>query len=188
MKIKTKYLLIIVVLFLVSLIIIQFIWISRAATSQQKQFEFSVVIALNKAIGELNKENDICLQVTDCFDNKGFTCCNKNDLKKDLWLFIDSIINSELLYNKICLDYEFQLSTKPHPHPINVDSESSHKCFTAKSNMRTTSGKNIWIHITFPDRAKFVLAQIGWVFVLSIILILLTIAAFFLIYTILNFK
>jgi len=154
----------------------------RAANYQEKQFEFAVVAALNKAVGELNKQNDICLQVADCFDNKGFTCCNKKDLRKDLWIFIDSIIKSELSFSKICLEYNFQLTTVPHPHPMNKELEGRQKCFTAKSNMKTTQGKHIWIHISFPERSKFIFAQIGWLFILSLILIILTIGVFFLIY------
>lgn len=182
MKNNTRNLLIAVIAFLISLIVIQFMWISRAATSQQKQFEFSVVAALNKAVKELNKENEICIQVTDCFDERGFTCCNKKDLKRELWIFIDSIVKAELSYSKICLEYEFQLATQPHPHPLDNVDEGQHKCFTVKSNMTTTNGSAIWLHISFPGRSKFIIAQIGSLFILSIILILLTIIAFFLIY------
>jgi len=183
MKIRTGTLLIAVIFFLISLIIIQFVWINRAATYQEKQFEFTVVAALNKAITELNKQNAICMGVTDCFDEKGFTSCNKKDLKRELWTFIDSITKAELAYSKICLPYEFQLTTKPHPHPIaEKEEEIRHKCFTVKSTMRTTMGENIWLHISFPGRSKFIMAQMGWLFIVSIMLILLTIIAFFLIY------
>ncbi|MDA3891486.1 MAG: HAMP domain-containing sensor histidine kinase [Salinivirgaceae bacterium] len=182
MKIKTGSLLIAVILFLISLIVIQFVWIMRTAKYQEKQFEFAVVVALNKAVGELNERNDICSQVIDCFDDKGYACCNQQDLRKDLWLFIDSIIQAELSYGKICLEYEFQLATQPHPHPIEVEDEGSHKCFTTKSSMQTTAGKHIWIHMSFPGRSKFILAQIGWLFIVSIVLILLTIGSFILIY------
>lgn len=182
MKIKTKHLIISVIIFLIGLIIIQFFWIQRAANYQEKQFEFAVVAALNKAVGELNERNDICSQVIDCFDDKGYSCCNQQDMRKDLWLFIDSIIRAELSYSKICLSYEFQLATQPHPHPVDVNNPGKQKCFTAKSSMKTTKGKHIWIHMSFPGHSKFVLAQIGWLFILSIVLILLTIGAFILIY------
>lgn len=182
MKLKTKHLIISIIAFLIGLIIIQFVWISRAANYQEKQFEYAVVSALNKAIGELNTRTDICSQVIDCFDDKGYSCCNKQDIRKDLWLFIDSIINAEFSYGKISLRYEFQLSTQPHSHPFDKIDAGKQKCFTAKSSMKTTTGKHIWIHMSFPDHSKFVWMQIGWLFILSMVLILLTIGAFILIY------
>ncbi len=182
MKNKTKNLITVVIAFLLSLIAIQFIWILRAATYQEKQFEFSVVAAINKSIIEIDKQYAVCMQVTSCFDKVGFTCCNKQDLSSDKWNFIDSLIKTELAYSKICIGYEFKLSTTPHPHPMNNKAEGKHKCFTVKSNMKTANGDSIWLHITFPERNKFIIAQIGWLFILSIILILLTIGAFILIY------
>jgi two-component system phosphate regulon sensor histidine kinase PhoR len=182
MKHKTQKLIILVIFFLISLIIIQFIWIIRAAGYQEKQFEYTVVAALNKSVTELDKQNSVCLQVTNCFDIKGFTCCEKEHLSLDKWTFIDSLIKAELAYSKICLPYEFQLTLDPHPHPVLTDVESRHKCFTVKSNLITTNNEPIWLHITFPGRNKFILAQIGWLFIVSIVLIVLTIGAFLLIY------
>jgi two-component system phosphate regulon sensor histidine kinase PhoR len=62
------------------------------------------------------------------------------------------------------------------------ENEDLHKCFTVKSDMITNLGNHIWLHINFPGRNRFILAQIGWLFIVSIVLILLTIVAFFLIY------
>lgn len=182
MKSKTRFLVFSVIIFLVALTIVQFIWIYRAALNQEKQFEFTVVVALNKAIDALDKRDDICMQVIDSFDENGYKCCNKNDLQRDLWVFIDSIIKTELSYSKICIKYEFQLSTVPHPHAMEVLEEGEHQCFAVKSHMTTSTGNSIWLHILFPGRDRFILAQIGWLFIISIGLILLTIGAFVLIY------
>ncbi len=183
MKNKTRFLIISVIIFLIALIIIQFLWIHRAAVSQEKKFEYTVVAALNKAITELNKQDAVCLQITNCFNAKGLSCCNKGDLSYDKWNFINSIITAELKHSKICIEYELQLSTTPHPHSMLENTETRHKCFTVKSSMLTTNQENIWLHITFPMRNKFIFAQIGWLFISSVILIFLTIIAFILIYT-----
>ncbi len=182
MKNRTRNLIVLVIFFLISLIIIQFVWIFKAASNQEKQFEFTVVAALNKAVTEFNKQNALCMKVTSCFNQKGFTCCEKKHLSLDQWNFLDSIIKSELAYSKICLPYEFQLSTVPHPHPMEKKEESRHKCFTVKSNLTTTAQESIWLHIAFPERNKFVFAQIGWLFIISILLIVMTIIAFLLIF------
>lgn len=167
---------------MICLIIIQFIWITRTASYQEKQFEYTVVAALNKSILEVDKQDAVCNQVTDCFNNHGFTCCEKKHLSLDKWTYIDSIIKAELSYSKICLKYEFQLSTTPHPHELKDANESGHKCFTVKSNIQTTDNQPIWLHITFPERNKFIMAQVGWLFILSILLIVFTLGAFLLIY------
>lgn len=179
---KTRILVFAVIVFLLALTAVQFIWIYRAAINQQKQFEFTVVVAINKAIDALDKRDDICIQVIDSFDENGYSCCNKQDLRRDLWVFIDSIIQSELSYSKICINYEFQLSTIPHPHEMAHTEEGMQKCFTVKSHMKTSTSKNIWLHISFPGRDRFIMAQIGWLFILSLVLIFLTIGAFILIY------
>ncbi|MBI9069144.1 MAG: HAMP domain-containing histidine kinase [Salinivirgaceae bacterium] len=181
-KLKTRNIIIAVIFFLISLIIIQFIWILRAAENQKKQFEFTVVQAINKATTELGKQEKACLLISNEFEKTCLTSCGKKHLSFEKWNFIDSIIKAELSYSKICINYELKLSSKPHPHEIDDEKESEHKCFTVKSDMVTTKGESIWLHINFPGSEKFVLAQMGWLFIASIILIILTIGAFILIY------
>ena len=48
--------------------------------------------------------------------------------------------------------------------------------------MVTIKGESIWLHITFPELNQFIMAQMGWLFLLSIGLIILTTVAFILIY------
>lgn len=182
MRLKNNILIVLVISFLTTLIGVQFLWVYRVGTNQQRQFEFTVVAALNKAVVELNKQDSVCLQVTHCFNAKKLTRCQKRDLSYEKWNFIDSLIRAELSYSKISIHYEFELGTFPHPHENAVNGKVKHKCFTVKSDMRTTKGEPIWLHITFPLRNKFILAQIGWLFIGSIVLILLTIFAFILIY------
>lgn len=181
-KLKTRNIIIAVIFFLISLIIIQFIWILQAAENKKKQFEFTVVQAINKATSELNKQKQVCSLIANEFEKSCLTSCEKKHLSFDKWNFIDSIIKTELAYSKICINYELKLSTKPHPHEMTDKRESEHECFTVKSDMVTSKGESIWLHISFPGREKFILAQMGWLFVISILLILLTIGAFVLIY------
>lgn len=182
MRLKNNILIILVISFLTALIGVQFLWVYRVGTNQQRQFEFTVVAALNKAVVELNNQDSVCFMVTHCFNSKKLSRCQKRDISFEKWNFIDSLIRAELAYSKISIHYEFELGTKPHPHEMLGKNKVKQKCFTVKSKMKTTRGEPIWLHITFPMRNKFILAQIGWLFIGSIVLILLTIFAFVLIY------
>lgn len=181
-RLKTRNIIIAVVFLLTGLIVIQFIWILQAANNQKKQFEFTVVQAMNKAINQLDKQQGVCMAITSEFEKTCRTTCEKHHLSIDKWNFVDSIIKAELINSKICIDYKLILSSSPHPHVSEIIQSANHKCFSVKSKMSTTKGENIWLHITFPGREKFILAQIGWLFIASMVLILLTIGAFILIY------
>lgn len=181
-KHKTRNLLIAVVFLLIGLIVLQFLWMLQAANHKKKQFEFTVVQAINKSIKALSKQEKVCLLISDEFEKTCLTSCEKQHLSNEKWNFVDSIIQAELSYSKICIDYDLKLSSKPHPHEMSNKKESEHECFTVRSNMSTTKGESIWLHISFPDRKKFIRAQMGGLFIASIILILLTIGAFILIY------
>ncbi|HAN00080.1 MAG TPA: hypothetical protein DCQ26_15885 [Marinilabiliales bacterium] len=182
MKNRTRYLIAVVLFCLMALIFIQFIWIFKAADDQERHFEYTVIAALSKSTEGLLKQNAVCTQVTNCFNQKGFTCCEKRHLSNDKWNFIDSIIKAELVISKISLDYEFQLTTVPHPHAGYKKNKSRKNCFSVKSNLVTENQESIWLHITFPDRNKFILAQMGLLFFTSILLIAIIIGAFLLIY------
>ncbi len=180
--VKGKYIIIAVVAFLLGLTVIQFVWINKMATQYNKQFEYTVVAALRKAVYEVDARESVCWQVTDCFNKNNYKSCTHEHLNQQLWVFIDSILKSELTQSRICLNYEFQLTTSPHPHFDTPGDDADHKCFTIRSNMTTKNNEFIWYHVTFPSRSTFILTQIGWLFGLSLMLILLTIWAFVLIY------
>ncbi len=182
MKYKSNILIAGVITAFLGLILIQFTWIYRAGKTQERQFEYTVVAALNKAVDILDGQEAVCTHVTNCFVEQGIVSCESKHVKQDVWVFIDSIIKAELSYSKICIDYEFEMSLAPHPHSSVSPLEADQKCFTVKTKMATVDGNNVWFHVSFPGRKVFLMGQMGLLFVISIVLIGVVIAAFIVIF------
>ena len=172
---SSRKLIIAVIVLLISLVMVQLLWIYRAARMQEKQFEYTVVMALNKAATELMAQPEVCSQVTTCLMAKRQTSRAQNDIAQKQWAIIDSLISSELYLNKINIHYELQLSTLMHP---DCKIGKRYRCFAVKSELITAQGESIWMHVTFPGRNAFIIAQMGGLFLLSLILILLTLFVF----------
>ncbi len=180
MKSKRTQLVLIIAtaIFLVALVINQIIWVFQAADIQEKQFNHDVDMALSGIVEKISKDKKVCEQVGKCFKGNDSTTLCSNHLKHAEWIRIDSIIKNELASYSMDLEYEFEITGKGC---------NSEKCPRTKNSyiqsMDVALKKaGIILYLQFPDKNRFLINQIGPVFISSILFIIFITISFILTY------
>ena len=144
---------------LLCLIGIQFLFLVKSAKLEQTHFNHRVVLALSEARNEIARE-------ANSNDHMHNYVCGKqcsSDLQYINFRKADSIISSNLAIHKIELDYKFEF--------INVeDGKERQLCVTCyEQSLNGLLAQNgIKLIIEFPSESKFLMAQVGTLFYLSI--------------------
>ena len=171
MKQKGKQLALIIITFgfLLALVIIQVNWILNAASMQESQFSHSVDMTLKRIIENISQDKQMCKNVDSCFKpNDSTPCCLRTKFKKE-WQKVDSIIKSNLEYYNIDLEYEFDIVDTENDSIIGI----VHPPYYSQNFEKVLHKSGIQLKIKFPERKEFILAQIGTMFITSILLIIL---------------
>jgi two-component system phosphate regulon sensor histidine kinase PhoR len=180
MKRKNFQLILLVVTFscLMVLIGIQIVWIIRSARMQEAQFNHSVSMAMNKIVDNLSRDRAICSEVTNCLREGTTGSCFLMMKNREEWANIGTMIKEDLKSYGISLDFEFDIvDRKENPF------------VTGKSNVYFTGNleevlnqSGYELRIKFPEKSDFIKAQIGYIFISSIVLLILVSFSFLLIF------
>jgi two-component system phosphate regulon sensor histidine kinase PhoR len=171
-KHTSKWLMAIVVVLLVGLLVNQLIYALNAAEDQKKALNEKVEIALDVIVDKVSANQNVCQTVDNCLNKEqNSVCCKFLDGEKE-WQTIDSIIKQELDRFKIDLNYNFDFC-KYQPENQNTYTMNMDQVF---------SEAGVVMYLEFPDRSKYLLRQMGPVFISSILLILFITIAFVLMY------
>lgn len=172
-KMKFQLVLLIITIFcLTGLVGIQINWILKQANLQEEEFNRDVKMAL-KSI-ERNLES-----INECpFTNKTENNCRALLNTFNQAINLDSLITNDLNYHGIDLDYEYGI--------VNVKLDnywSAQKGTTVTVDLAKGLRESGYeLKINFPKKSDFVLAQIGYAFVSSLLLIILVVVSFMLIF------
>jgi len=164
-------LLIITIVCLITLVGIQIGWILKEAKLQEAQFNHSVGMALKRLENNLSKFQD-CTSVNKCGSCRILT----NTLKQVANL--DSLIKSDLNYYGINIDYEYGIID------IQVENTSNppRGTYFTTNLAEKLQQSGYELKINFPTKRDFIFAQIGFIFITSIVLVILVTVSFLLIY------
>ena len=163
-------LLIITIICLISLVGIQINWVLKEAQLQEAQFNRSVGMALKRIENNIEKYKSCTLQKK-CSSCKLLTITLKQAAN------LDSIIKSDLNYYGINLDFDYGI--------IDLSSEKERTlkgCYITSNLAEKLQQSGYELKINFPKKRDFILAQIGTIFITSIILVILVTVSFLLIY------
>lgn len=162
---------------LLALLIIQITWIVKAANIQEKQFSHSVKMAMEEIVAKIADDQSICKEVSDCIGQDGYPSCF-NSMKNDLeWGKIDAIVKKCLSYYNIETDYEFDIVDTRKDKDFNT----CRKTYFSKNLENVLLENAIELKIRFPKKSEFIAAQIGLMFISSILLIALISISFLMI-------
>lgn len=157
------------ILSLIALLGIQVSWIINAANMQEKQFSHNVKLAINQVIDQIADNQSMCNEVASCMGKPGTSACSKSMYNKIEWSKVDSLIKNALDQHNINIDYEFDIVDTRKDDHFNV----CNKTYFSE-NLESVLLKNaIELKIRFPKKSEFIAAQIGIMFISSIILIAL---------------
>ncbi|HAN17567.1 MAG: hypothetical protein A2X13_03125 [Bacteroidetes bacterium GWC2_33_15] len=165
------------VISLVALLAIQVSWIYKAADIQEKQFSQTVNLALNNIVDKISQDESICKEVVSCIGKGNSISCFRKMYNNDEWHKVDSIIKSTLKLYKININYEFDIVDTRR----DVDYNVCKKTYFSNNLEKTLLQNGIELKIKFPKKSEFIIAQIGTLFISSVLLIVLISISFLLI-------
>jgi two-component system phosphate regulon sensor histidine kinase PhoR len=172
------YLLILTFVCLVFLIGIQINWILKAARMQEAQFNYSVNMAMTRIVDNLARDQQICREVTNCLREGTSGSCFLLMKNREEWANIGEMIKSDLKYYGINLDFEFDIVDKK----VNNGSVQKNNVYFTNNLENVLNQAGYELKIRFPDKNDFIKAQIGYIFIWSIVLLLLVSVSFLLIF------
>jgi two-component system phosphate regulon sensor histidine kinase PhoR len=171
-------LLIVTLACLVSLVGIQITWILKAAKMQEAQFSHSVNMAMNRIVDNLALNKTVCMEVANCMREGPEGSCYVMMKNRDEWANIGSIIKKDLKYYGITLDFEFDI--------VNADRNKNIKpvktVYFSDDLVNALQETGYELSIKFPEKRDFILAQVGYIFIFSIVLLVLVTLSFIMIY------
>jgi two-component system phosphate regulon sensor histidine kinase PhoR len=175
-KIKKHYILSIATFIgLALLLFIQINYIVRAARLEEKNFNHRVVMALKDARDEIG--NRLCPEMDK------YLCGNNciNARKKSVE--VDSIIHSQLEIYNLPLNYTFAITDT-------IIGKNSRLLWGPKCYQQSLNGllerEGIRLRLQFPDRNRFILAEMSGLFIMSIAIILFLLVSFIILLRLIN--
>jgi two-component system phosphate regulon sensor histidine kinase PhoR len=157
---------------------IQIVWIIRSARMQEAQFNHSVSMAMNRIVDNLSRDREICSEVTNCLREGTSGSCYLMMKNRTEWANIGTMIKEDLKFYGITLNFEFDIVDK-QDNPSGINKGNIY--FT--SNLEEVLNQSGYeLRIKFPEKRDFIKAQIGYIFISSIVLLILVSLSFLLIF------
>jgi two-component system, OmpR family, phosphate regulon sensor histidine kinase PhoR len=172
------YLLILTFICLIFLVGIQINWIMKSAQMQEAQFNRSVTMAMNRIVENLSRDQEICAEVTNCLRRDSAGSCFLMMKNRTEWTSIGTMIRNDLKFYGIDLKFEFDIVDKTSD---TISARKNNVYFT--NNLEDVLNRaGFELRLKFPDKSDFIKAQIGYIFICSIVLLLLISVSFILIF------
>ncbi|MFP4023107.1 MAG: sensor histidine kinase [Thiohalospira sp.] len=153
---------------LIALIAIQVSWIVKAANMQEKQFSHSVKMAIAMIVDKLGQEESIKNEVVSCLGESEALSCYRIMNNQIEWQRLDSIVEFALSYYNINTDYEFDIVDPSKDEDFKVCPRSYFS-----TDLENVLSQHVELKIKFPQKSEFIAAQIGVMFIISILLIVI---------------
>ncbi len=176
MKINKNYFIIgISSVALLVVLLIQINWIIQTAKVKEEIFNEKANMVLSRTTDAICADEATCMRIDACMDMDSANTINANLGKNDTHK-IDSILNHYMNYYNFHVDYTFVLAKG------NKSSSHHAKAFmsnTFSKSMEDVSFMNdIQLKLVIPEKKQFIIAEMGPMFITSILLILVVIIMF----------
>lgn len=177
-KALRKYTLLLALLIIVALLATQIKWIIYSIRFQDKVFEKSVELALGETMSTLTADKPFCNMVKACAE------CDSVRLQTKLtsagvWQDIHNAIENELKSYNIDLQYEMYILKNDSEEFKRLKAEFDKGLFYSRCMGAILGQSGYQLVVEFPSRSRFFFATAGYMFLASIILILLLIISLF---------
>jgi two-component system phosphate regulon sensor histidine kinase PhoR len=178
---RKRYQLLLLLLTITSLILlvaIQIGWVLKSARMQEAQFNHTVTLAMNRIVETLSNNRVICREMNNCLKECKSGSCRHAMRNQAEWSMLDTLIRNDLKYYNINLDYEFDVVEKGSKGLVN----SGGQIYKNDNLDRILDKSGYELRLRFPEKSEFIKAQIGYIFISSIALLLLISVSFLMIY------
>ena len=163
---------------LIALTALQFSWILKAARMQEAQFSHSVEMAMQRIVENLSRNEAICSEVNNCLRHGNNESCMLVMKTREEWENMKSLIRKDLDFYGIGLDFEFDIIgpdlAAQLPQAKNTYFSNGLEEMLEKSGYK--------LSLRFPEKRDFIIAQMGDIFIFSLLLLFLVSISFIIIY------
>ncbi len=178
---KSKFQLSLLILTLTCLVVlvgIQINWILKAARMQEAQFNHSVNMAMNRIVENLARDQAICNEVSNCLRKGNAGSCYLLMKNREEWANMGSMIKNDLKFYGINLDFEFDIVD----NSLGLGKQQSSSVYFSEDLKNALQQSGFELRIKFPEKRDFIVAQIGYIFIFSIALLVLVTLSFIMIF------
>lgn len=174
-NVKTKLFIGISALALAILLIIQVEWIVNSANIKEELFNEKATMVLSKTVEALCADAEMCQRFGECRSLEGKEC--KLMLSRMEINRIDSLLKLNMASYNFHIDYSFELIKHYKKASENLN-EGSKKNIFRKRLEEVVNKKGLELKLVFPDKKQFIIAEMGSMFISSILLIVIILVFF----------
>jgi two-component system phosphate regulon sensor histidine kinase PhoR len=156
-------------------LIIQVNWILQTAQIKEEFFNEKANMVLARTTDALRSDKETCRKVEACVDNSE-NPGSAAKLGKDEVHKIDSLFNYYMRYYNFHIGYTFVVA-KPRSIPTTKGSSFANYVYN-KSLEDADNTRPIELKLIFPGKKQFIMAEMGTLFITSVILILVVLVMF----------
>ncbi|MDF1559358.1 MAG: HAMP domain-containing sensor histidine kinase [Bacteroidales bacterium] len=146
---------------------------------QEAQFNHSVEMAMNRIVENLSRNEAICSEVNSCLRQGRHESCMLVMKTREEWENMKSLIRQDLNFYGIGLDFEFDIVGADQAAQI-ARTKNTYLSNGLEEMLEKSGYK---LSLRFPEKRDFILAQMGDIFIFSMLLLGLISISFIIIYT-----
>ena len=160
---------------LLTVLVIQVNWIFQTAKIKEELFNEKANMVLSKTTDALRSDKETCMKIGSCAERDGTSesaiKLGKNEVHK-----IDSLLTHFMRFYNFHIDYTFAVAK---PGCLTTLNESRSANYVYYKPLEGEAGKNDFeLKLIFPEKKHYILAEMGSLFITSVILILVVIIMF----------
>lgn len=160
---------------LLIVLIIQVNWILQTAKIKEEFFNEKANMVLSRTTEALRSDKETCKKIGACadFDNNAelTSRLGKNEVH-----IIDSLFNHYMKFYNFHIDYSFEVMK---PGSMTVINETGFANYNYNKSLDEAGSKNgIELKLSFPEKKQYIIAELGSMFLTSVILILVVLFMF----------
>ncbi len=172
---RTNIFIIVSSIALLIVLIIQVNWIFQTAKIKEEIFNEKANLVLSRTTDAIISDKETCKKIGAYIEtdstSESATKLGKNEVHK-----IDSLFNHYMRFYNIHIDYSYVV-TKPKSFTTKDKNDFTNYIYNIPSE-ETDFEKGFELKLIFPDKKQFILAEMGKMFITSVILILVVLVMF----------
>ncbi len=173
---RTKIFIVVSAIALAILFFIQVEWIIQSAKIKEELFNEKASMVLSKTVEELCSDTQMCERFGECNESEGMKECKLmlSHVEIDR---IDSLLKQNMAFYNFHIDYSFEL-IKPNKAAFKDTNEVAKKNIFKKRLEEVVNKNGLELKLVFPDKKQFIIAEMGSMFISSILLIVIILIFF----------
>ncbi len=172
---RTNIFIIISSLALLSLLIIQVNWIFQTAKIKEEFFNEKANIVLSRTTESIRSDKETCRKIGECGVDENSSSESIALLGKDEVHKIDSLFKHYMSFYNFHIDYKFEVIK---PRIVNANSGSGFSDYIYNKTLTEKDSKGLELKLIFPEKKQFIMAEMGSMFIASVLLILIVLIMF----------